>query len=94
MSIDRVATSAQTGYFLSQLQNAGSALDKVQEQIASGKNANTYAGFGDKTQLLTATLSANARNAAYTGATKFAVTQVDLQDTQLTGLSSLAATLK
>ena len=66
----------------------------MQEQIASGKNANTYAGFGDKTQLLTATLSANARNAAYTGATKFAVTQVDLQDTQLTGLSSLAATLK
>ena len=94
MSIDRVATAAQTGYFLSQLQNAGNALDKVQEQIASGKNANTYAGFGDKTQLLTATIAANARNAAYTGATKFAVTQTDLQDTQLTSLSSLAATLK
>jgi flagellar hook-associated protein 3 FlgL len=94
MSIDRVSTSAQTAFFLSQIQNAGSALDKVQEQIASGKNANTYAGFGDKTQVLTATLAANARNDAYTNATKFAVTQTDLQDTQLASLSSLAASLK
>ena len=94
MSVDRVATSAQTAFFLSQIQNAGSALDKTQEQIASGKNATTYAGFGDKTQVLTATLAANARNSAYTNATKFAVTQTDLQDTQLTSLSSLAATLK
>ena len=47
MSIDRVATSAQTAYFLSHIQNAGRALDKTQESIASGKNANTYAGFGD-----------------------------------------------
>src|SRR5258706_2556769 len=94
MSIDRVATSAQTAFFLTQLQNAGSALDKVQEQIASGKNATTYAGFGDKTQVLTATIATNARNDAYTNATKFAVTQTDLQDTQLTSLSSLATSLK
>jgi len=94
MSIDRVSTAAQTAFFLSQIQNAGSALDKVQEQIASGKNANTYAGFGDKAQVLTATIAANARNDAYTNATKFAVTQTDLQDTQLTSLSSLATSLK
>ena len=30
MSIDRVATAAQTAYFLSQIQNAGAALDKTQ----------------------------------------------------------------
>ncbi|MEY4967107.1 MAG: hypothetical protein RL274_2690 [Pseudomonadota bacterium] len=94
MSIDRVATSAQTGYFLNHIQNAGHALDKTQESIASGKNANTYAGFGDKTQVLTATIAANARNGAYANATKFAVTQTDLQDTQLTSLSALAAQLK
>jgi flagellar hook-associated protein 3 FlgL len=94
MSIDRVSTSAQTAFFLSQIQNAGTALDKVQEQIASGKNANTYAGFGDKAQVLTATIAANARNTAYTNATKFAVTQTDLQDTQLASLSSLATSLK
>ncbi len=94
MSIDRVSTAAQTAFFLSQIQKAGNALDTVQEQIASGKNANTYAGFGDKTQVLTATISANARNDAYTNATKFAVTQTDLQDTQLAGLSDLTASLK
>ncbi len=94
MSIDRVSTAAQTAFFLTQIQNAGSALDKVQEQIASGKNANTYAGFGDKAQVLTATIAANARNDAYTNATKFAVTQTDLQDTQLASLSSLAMSLK
>jgi len=94
MTIDRISTAAQTAYFLSQIQNAGSALDKTQAQIASGDNATTYAGFGNQTQVLTATISANARNSAYTNATKFAVTQVDLQDTQLTSLSSLAAQLK
>ena len=35
MSVDRVATSAQTAYFLSQIQSAGSALDQTQEQIAA-----------------------------------------------------------
>jgi len=94
MSIDRVATSAQTAYFLAQITNAGNALDKTQEQIASTKKATTYAGFGDQTQVLTATLSVNARNDAYTTATKFAVTQTDLQDTQLTSLSSLVTNLK
>jgi flagellar hook-associated protein 3 FlgL len=94
MSIDRVATSAQTAYFLSHIQTAGHALDKTQESIASGKNANTYAGFGDRAQVLTATIAAQSRNAAYANATKFAVTQTDMQDTQLTSLSSLAALLK
>jgi flagellar hook-associated protein 3 FlgL len=94
MSVDRISTAAQTAYFLQQIQNAGSALDKTQTQIASGVNATTYAGFGSQTQALTASLAANARNSAYTDATKLAVTQVDLQDTQLTSLSSLAASLK
>jgi flagellar hook-associated protein 3 FlgL len=94
MSIDRVATASQTAYFLSQIENAGTALDKTQQQIASGFNATTYAGFGNQTQVLTATLAANARNSAYTTATNLASTQVSLQDTQLTGLSSLAQQLQ
>ena len=36
MSIDRISTTAQTAYMLAQIQNAGNALDKVHEQIASG----------------------------------------------------------
>lgn len=94
MSIDRISTTAQTAYMLTQIQNAGNALDKVQQQIASGKNASTYAGFGDQAQVLTATIAANARNSAYTSATKFAVTQTDVQDNQLASLSSLATALK
>ena len=94
MSVDRISTAAQTAYFLGQIQNAGVALDKTQSQIASGYNATTYAGFGGQTQVLTATIAANARNSAYTTATQLASTQVDLQDTQLTSLSSLAAQLK
>jgi flagellar hook-associated protein 3 FlgL len=94
MSIDRVSTASQTAYFLSQIENAGSALDTTQQQIASGYNATTYAGFGNQTQVLTATLAANARNSAYTTATNLASTQVSLQDTQLTSLSSLASQLQ
>jgi flagellar hook-associated protein 3 FlgL len=94
MTINRVSTAAQTAYMLAQIQNAGAALDKTQAQIASTKNATTYAGFGDKTQVLTATLAANARNGAYSNATTLAATQVDVQDTQLSSLSDLAAKLK
>jgi flagellar hook-associated protein 3 FlgL len=94
MSVDRVATASQTAYFLAQIERAGSQLDKTQTQIASAKNATTYAGFGDKTQVLTASIAANARNSAYTNATTFASTQVDMQDTQLNSLSDLAAQLK
>ena len=94
MSIDRVSTASQTAFFLAQIQGASAALNKTQEQIASTKNATTYAGFGDKAQVLTATLAAGARNDAYATGTSFAATQVDLQDTQLTSLSSLAAQLK
>jgi len=93
MSIDRIATAQQSQYFLSQIENATGALNTTQQQIASGDNATTYAGFGTQTQVLQATMSANARNSAYQTATSLAVTQADMQDTQLTSLSSLAAQL-
>jgi flagellar hook-associated protein 3 FlgL len=93
MSIDRIATAQQSQYFLSQIENASGALNITQQQIASGDNATTYAGFGTQTQVLQATMSANARNSAYQTATSLAVTQADVQDTQLTSLSSLATQL-
>lgn len=94
MSIDRVATSTQTAQFLRQIQQASGALDKTQTQIASGVQANSYAGFGDKAQILTATISANQRNGAYQTATNLALTQTDLQNDQLTSLSDVAAKLR
>ena len=93
MSIDRIATAQQSQYFLQQIQAATSALNTTQQQIASGDNATTYAGFGTQTQVLQATMSANARNNAYQTATSLAVTQADMQDTQLTSLSSLTTQL-
>jgi flagellar hook-associated protein 3 FlgL len=94
MSIDRVATAQQNAFFLSQINQAGAKLDQTNKQIASGVVADTYAGFGDQAQVLQATLSAQARNNAYSSATSLATTQADLQDTQLTSLSDLAAQLK
>jgi flagellar hook-associated protein 3 FlgL len=94
MSLDRISTASQSAYFLQQIENASNSLNTTQEQIASGKNATTYAGFGTQAQTLTATLSANALNSAYTTATGLATTQVSLQDTQLTSLSSLASQLQ
>jgi flagellar hook-associated protein 3 FlgL len=94
MSIDRIGTAQQSQYLLQQIENATGALDTTQQQIASGVNATTYAGFGTQTQVLQATISANARNTAYQAATTLAVTQSDLQDTQLTSLSGLAIDLK
>ena len=94
MSVDRIATAQQTAYFLGQINSAGAALDKTNKQIASGKVATTYAGFGDQTQVLTATISAKARNNSYFTATTLATAQADVQDTQLTSLSDLATQLK
>src|SRR5215469_14238203 len=94
MSIDRIATAQQSAYFLTQINQAGAQLDKTQQQIASGVVSSTYAGFGSQAQVLQATISANARNSAYTDATGLATTQTDMQDTQLTSLSSLATQLK
>lgn len=94
MTIDRVATSAQNAQLLAQIQQASSALNTTQTQIASGVQANTYAGFGDKAQILTATISANQRNTAYQTATNLALTQTDLQNDQLGQLSTIAQNLR
>lgn len=93
MSVDRIATAQQAQYYLSQIMAASGALNTTQQQIASGKNATTYAGFGTQAQVLQATISANARNDAYQTATSLAITQTDMQDTQLTSLSNLATQL-
>src|ERR1700721_2840666 len=93
-TIDRVSTAQTTAYMLGQINQANAALDKTSQQIASGDTATTYAGFGNQTQVLQATISANARNSAYTTATTLATTQADIQDTQLTSLSALAPQLQ
>jgi len=90
MSIDRVATATQAQYLLSQVTQAQVAMNKSQAQVASGKVADDYTGIGDKTAALEAARSAGARTDAYQAATTLALNQANLQDTQMTSLSSLA----
>ena len=94
MTVDRVTTNTQSQYLLSQIMKANVALDTTQAQIASGKVSTDYAGIGDKTAALEGARAAAARTDAYATNTQLAVTQTDLQDTQLTTLSSLAEQLK
>ncbi|MGA7673923.1 MAG: flagellin [Rhizomicrobium sp.] len=94
MTVERVATNSQAQYLLSQITKANAALDVTQAQVASGMVSTDYAGIGDKTASLEAARSAAARADAYSTNTQLAVTQTDLQDTQLTTLSSLAEQLK
>lgn len=94
MTVDRVATNAQSQYLLSQIMQANQALDTTQAQVASGMVSTTYAGIGDKTAALESARAAADRATAYATNTQLAVTQTDLQNTQLDTLSSLASQLK
>lgn len=94
MSINRVATNAQSQFMLNQINAANVALNKSQKQVSSGLVATDYAGYGDKVAVLEAARSAGARVDAYQSATKQAITQTDLQDAQITSLSDLAAQLR
>jgi flagellar hook-associated protein 3 FlgL len=94
MTIDRVATNSQTSYMLSQIAKANAKLQQSSDQVATGKVSNDYTGIGDKTAALEGARAAAERAAAYASNTQLAVTQTDLQDTQLTALAGLAAQLQ
>jgi flagellar hook-associated protein 3 FlgL len=94
MTVERVATNAQSQLMLSQIMQSENALNKSQAQVTTGKVATDYAGIGDKTAVLEATRSLSERTTAYQSATTAASTQVDLQNTQLSALSDLANTLR
>ncbi|MDE2463047.1 MAG: hypothetical protein KGO02_04955, partial [Alphaproteobacteria bacterium] len=94
MSIDRIATSAQAQLLLAQINLANANLAQSQQQVASGNVASDYAGYGDKTQALEAARSAANRADAYKAAAQAGLNQANLQDTQLTQLSTLANQLR
>jgi len=94
MSVDRVATNSQAQYLLTQIMQASKALDRSQAQVSTGKVSNNYGGIGDKTAALEAARSAATRADAYQANTQLALTQTDVQDTQLTALSGLGQQLK
>lgn len=92
--IGRVATNNQAQILLSQLLQNESNLNTSQQQVASGKVANNYAGMGDKAAVLEAARSAAAQADAVQSSTQLAVNQADLQDTQVTSLANLADQLR
>jgi flagellar hook-associated protein 3 FlgL len=94
MTVERVATNTQANYLLSQIMQATKNLDTSQQQVASGKVSTDYAGIGGKTSALEAARASAARADAYQSNTQSALNQVDLQDTQLTQLSSVAQQLQ
>ncbi|HWA90450.1 MAG TPA: flagellin [Rhizomicrobium sp.] len=94
MSVDRVATSNQASYLLSQIMQATQKMTLSQQQVSSGKVSSDYAGIAGKTSALEAARASSARAAAYQSNTKAAISQVDLQDTQLSQLASVAQQLQ
>lgn len=94
MTIDRISTAGQAQFMLSLINQAGNALNTSQQQVASGKVATEYAGFGSQASLLEATRTAATKADAYQSNTQIAVNQADLQDTQLSSLSDIANQLR
>lgn len=94
MSVDRVATNNQTSYMLSQIAKANVNLQKSEYQVSTGKNSSDYAGIGDKTAALEGARAAADRAQGYAAGTQLAMTQTDLQNTQLTTLTGLASQLQ
>jgi flagellar hook-associated protein 3 FlgL len=90
MTIDRLGSYANTQMFLARLTKAESALELSNRQVATGKLADNYAGYGDKTAVMEAARSASARADANTATAMQAAARLDVQNTQLGQLSDIA----
>jgi len=90
MSIDRIGTYANTQLMLAHVMKAQNALDITNRQVATGKLADNYAGYEDKTAIMEAARSASARADANAATAIQAAARLDVQDSQLGQLSELA----
>jgi len=93
MTIGPVSTNAQSQALLAEIMQAQNNVNQSETQVATGYVSSTYTGMGDKTALLEASKSSLARTNGYQSATQLALNQSNLQDTQLTQLSSVATQL-
>ncbi|MGB8600769.1 MAG: flagellin [Rhizomicrobium sp.] len=94
MSVDRVANLTQANYLSAQMMKRETEVSTLSDQIASGNVSTTYAGYGDQTQAMESARAVVNRTTGYQTGTTLALTQVELQDSQLEQLSSLADELK
>jgi flagellar hook-associated protein 3 FlgL len=76
------------------MQKSEVALDNANRQVASGQLSDTYAGYGDKTAVMEAARSAAEHADANLAGAQQASTRLDLQNTQLSELSSLASQVR
>ncbi len=91
MTIGRIATGAQSQILLAQVQQDETALAQTQSQVATGLVSTTYGGIGDKTAMMESAQSQASLATAYSNTAQMASTQVNLQDSQLAQLASLAS---
>jgi flagellar hook-associated protein 3 FlgL len=94
MTIDRIATNAQSQIMLAQIQQDETALSQTQSQVATGLVSTTYGGIGDKTALMESARSQQTLATGYASAAQLGANQADLQDTQLNQLATLASQLQ
>jgi flagellar hook-associated protein 3 FlgL len=90
MTIDRIGSYAHAQLMFGYIMKAENALDISNRQVATGKVADNYAGYRDKTAIMEAARSASARADANAAAASQALARLDVQDTQLSQLSELA----
>src|SRR5258708_12637751 len=54
MALDRIGNAAAANFMLAQIQKTEAALDASNRQVVTGKLADTYGGYGDKTAAMEA----------------------------------------
>jgi flagellar hook-associated protein 3 FlgL len=89
MTIDRIGTAANAQLMLAQIQKSEVTLNTDNQQVVTGKVANTYSGYGSQAAVMESARSAAARADANVAAAQQASSRLDLQDTQLSQLSDL-----
>jgi flagellar hook-associated protein 3 FlgL len=94
VTIGNVSTMAQSQYMLSRIEQDEQALQNTQSQVATGYVSTTYGGIGSQTAALESAQTQGNLATGYGSAAQLASNQVNLQDTQLTQLSSLASQLQ
>jgi flagellar hook-associated protein 3 FlgL len=94
MTIGNVSTLAQSQYMLSHIQQDEAALQNTQSQVATGYVSTTYGGIGDQTAALESAQTQGNLATGYAATAQLASNQANLQDSQLTQLSSLASQLQ
>ena len=94
MTIGNVSTLAQSQYMLAHIEQDEAALQNTQSQVATGYVSTTYGGIGNQTAALESAQTQGSLASGYVATAQLAANQANLQDAQLSQLSSLASQLQ